>query len=91
MTGGNTPNPRRMAACDAVRQRAFRLGVDDWRARRPLAEADAIPALDGIPDTAGNRQRVYEVGRLVAAFARSKRRKIDANAVRAAKREGYLP
>lgn len=76
---------------DAVRQAAFQVGVDDWRAGRAFAEADAIPALDGIADTAGNRQRIYETGRLVAAFARARRRKIDANAARAAKREGYLP
>lgn len=87
---GNIVSPRGVGASDILMQPAFHLGVDDFRAGRPLRD-DELPNLVGFKDTANNRQRIYETGRLVAAFARIKRRKIDASTCRAAKREGFMP
>lgn len=85
---GNTVSPRGLGAHTAIAEAAFQKGVDDFRAGRPLA--DDLPALTGCKDTIGNRQRLYETGRLVAAFARAKRRKIDPSTAIAAKKQGYL-
>lgn len=86
---GNVRSPRGLSSHDAVRQRAFTLGVEDFRKGRPIR--DDLPPLDGIKDTPGNRQRVYETGRLVALYCRQRRRTLNAAAARAAKKAGYLP
>ena len=86
---GNTVNPRGLGAHTAIAEAAFRKGVDDFRGGRPFA--DDLPPLTGCKDTICNRQRLYETGRLVAAFARAKRRKITAATAVAAKKEGYIP
>lgn len=88
---GNIISPRGTAASDVVMQDAFRLGVEDYRAGRPLNTSADLPPLVGIKDGPGNRQRIYETGRLVAAFARIKRRKINAATAMSAKLQGFLP
>lgn len=91
MMAVNLSSPRGVSAYDAVYQAAFRIGAADWRDGRPFRSGDDLPPLEGIKDSIGNRQRIYEIGRLTAAFARSKRRKIDAATAKAAKRAGFIP
>ena len=85
----NLIKPRGVGAALTMEQAPFRLGVEDFRAGRPMA--DDLPPLDGIHDSLANRQRLYEVGRLAAAFARIKRRPITAALLWQAKREGVFP
>lgn len=91
MKHGNIPKPVRTPISVVMQQPAFRLGVDDYRKGRPFSPDDGLPPLDGIPDLMSNRQRQYETGRLVAAFCRHRRRTLNADAIRAARKEGYLP
>lgn len=88
---GNTAKPRGISATELIGEAGFHAGAADWKAGRPFAADADLPALKWMPDLMCNRQRVYELGRLVAAFARLKRRSITAATVRAAKREGFLP
>lgn len=87
----NIVNPRGLTASEAIREPALLAGVDDWRAGRPFPPDDELPALRWRADTVPNRQRLYEIGRLTAAYCRHKRRTLNTAALRAAKKEGYLP
>ena len=89
MTAGNIIRPRGVSALDVMHEAAFQRGVEDYRANRPLA--DDLPPLTATRDSIGNRQRIYETGRIAAAFARVTRRKISAALLRQAKKEGALP
>lgn len=90
MRGVNLVRPRGVTAHEACAEAAFRAGVDDWRAGKPPREDD-LPALIFGNDNISNRQRIYESGRLVAAFARHKRRAVNPATAIAAKIQGYLP
>ena len=87
----NTLRGRGVSARDVVAQAAFAIGVSDWRAGAPLREGDSLPPLVGLPDSPANRARTYETGRLVAAYARDRRRGINAATALAAKAAGYIP
>ena len=87
----NITRPRGLSASMAVAQDAFAIGVSDWRAGAPFRDGNALPALIGVADSIGNRERIYEIGRLVAAFARARRRRVNAATARAAKAAGYIP
>lgn len=91
MNRGNIVSPRGLSAWDAIREPALMAGMDDFRAGKPHRPDDDLPALLWCKDTISNRQRLYEIGRLGALFCRHKRRKLDPAALRAAKKEGYLP
>lgn len=91
MMEGNVVSPRRVSTYDAVYQMAFKIGAADWRGGRPFRSGHDLPPLVGIKDSICNRQRIYEIGRLTAAFARAKRRKINAATAQAAKRAGFIP
>lgn len=87
---GNIVKPRGLAAFEAIREPALMAGAEDWRAGRPFRPDVDLPPLRWCKDTVGNRQRLYEIGRLAAAFCRHKRRTLNEAALRAAKKEGYL-
>jgi len=91
MMAVNLSSPRGVSAYDAAYQMAFKIGAADWRAGRAFRSGDDLPPLEGIKDSIVNRQRIYEIGRLTAAFARAKRRKINAATAQAAKRAGFIP
>jgi len=90
MSGANLVRPRGVTAHEVCGEPAFHVGVDDWRSGLPPREYDLPPLIYG-RDNLSNRQRIYETGRLVAAFARAKRRKVDPSTAIAAKKQGYLP
>lgn len=87
---GNIVKPRGLSAFDAIREPTLVAGAEDWRAGRPFRPDADLPPLRWCKDTMSNRQRIYEVGRLAAAFCRHKRRTLNESALRAAKKEGYL-
>lgn len=90
MTAGNIVSPRSLSASSAIREPALMAGVDDYRAGKPPRPDADLPPLLWFKDTIGNRQRLYETGRMAALFCRHKRRKLDPAALLAAKKEGYL-
>ena len=87
---GNMLSVRGVSASGAVQQAAFRIGVDDWRKGRPMRSGHELPPLVGITDGISNRERIYEIGRFIAIYARRYRRAVNRATAIAAKRDGYF-